>query len=58
MARHGYPSEFGRRVLDLAAVGKKVSEVAHDLSISEQSIYAWRRRDEIDLGPSPRAFLT
>ena len=39
MARHGYPPEFRRRVLDLVAAGKKVSQVAHDVGISEQSIY-------------------
>jgi transposase-like protein len=50
MARHGYPPEFRRRVLDLVAAGKKVSQVAHDLGISEQSIYTWRRQDEIDRG--------
>ena len=53
MARHGYPPEFRRRVLDLVAAGKKISEVAHDLGISEQSIYTWRRQDEIDRGLRP-----
>ena len=32
MAGHGYPPEFRRRVLDLVAAGKKISEVAHDLA--------------------------
>jgi transposase-like protein len=53
MARHGYPPEFRRRVLDLVAAGKKVSQVAHDLGISEQSIYTWRHQDEVDRGLSP-----
>ena len=49
----GYPPEFRRRVLDLVAAGKKVSQVAHDLGISDQSIYSWRRQDEIDRGLRP-----
>jgi hypothetical protein len=44
MAGHGYPPEFRRRVLDLVAAGKKISEVAHDLGSSEQSIYTMRGR--------------
>ncbi len=50
MGRRGYPPEFRRKVLDLVAVGRSVAEVAHDLGISEQSIYVWRRQDRIDRG--------
>jgi transposase-like protein len=39
MARRGYPPEFRRRVVDLVEGGRKVSEVAADLEISEQTIY-------------------
>jgi len=53
MARHGYQPEFRRRVLELVAAGKKISQVAHDLGISAQSIYTWRRQDEIDRGLRP-----
>jgi hypothetical protein len=38
MARHGYPPEFRRRVLDRVAAGKKISQ---------------RRQDEIDRGLHP-----
>ena len=43
MARRGYPPEFRRRVVDLVEGGRKVSEVAADLEVSEQTIYTWRR---------------
>ncbi len=50
MARRGYPPEFRRRVVDLVEGGRKVSAVAADLGISEQSIYTWRRQARIDAG--------
>jgi transposase-like protein len=39
MARRGYPAEFRRRVVDLVEGGRKVSEVATELEVSEQTIY-------------------
>lgn len=53
MGRRGYPAEFRRKVLDLVESGRKVADVAHDLGISEQSIYTWRRQDRIDRGVLP-----
>lgn len=53
MARPGYPAEFRRKVLDLVEAGRSIAEVAHDLEISEQSIYTWRRQDRIDRGLAP-----
>jgi transposase-like protein len=53
MARQSHRPEFRRRVLDLVAAGKKISDVAHDLGISEESIYIGRRQDEIDRGLRP-----
>ncbi len=50
MARRGYPPEFRRRVVDLVQGGRKVSEVATELEISEQTIYTWRRQARIDAG--------
>jgi len=50
MGRRGYPAEFRRKVLDLLAAGKSVASVAHDLEISDQTIYSWRRQDRIDRG--------
>jgi transposase-like protein len=50
MGKRGYPPEFRRRVLDLVEAGRKVAEVAHDLGISGQTIYNWRRQDRIDRG--------
>lgn len=50
MARRGYPSEFPRRVVDLVEAGRKISEIAVELEVSEQTIYVWRRQARIDAG--------
>jgi transposase-like protein len=36
--------------LDLVEAGRPVVDVARDLGISAQSIYAWRRQERIDKG--------
>ena len=43
MGRRGYPAEFRRKVLDLLAEGRSVASVAHDLDVSDQTIYSWRK---------------
>ena len=48
-----YPPEFRRKVLDLVEAGRRVSQVASDLDISEQTIYVWRRQHLIDTGRLP-----
>ena len=53
MGRPGYPAEFRRKVLDLLAEGRSVASVAHDLDVSDQTIYNWRRQDRIDRGDQP-----
>lgn len=53
MGRPGYPAEFRRKVLDLLAEGRSVASIAHDLNISDQTIYTWRRQDRIDRGQQP-----
>jgi transposase len=53
MGRRGYPPEFRQRVLDLLAAGRRVTDLARDLGISSQSIYVWRRQDQIDRGEIP-----
>ena len=53
MGRRGYPPEFRRKVLDLVNAGRPVADVARDLGISAESIYAWRRQDRIDRGLQP-----
>ena len=50
MARKGYPPESRQRVVALVEGGRKISEVASELEISEQTIYTWRRRARIDAG--------
>ena len=53
MGRPGYPAEFRRKALDLLAEGRSVASVAHDLDISDQTLYNWRRQDCIDRGEQP-----
>jgi transposase-like protein len=48
-----YPAEFRRKVLDLVAAGRPAAQVAHDLDISAQVIYTWRRQQLIDSGQVP-----
>jgi transposase-like protein len=50
MGRRGYSSEFRRKVLDLLEQGRSVASVAHDLDLSDQTIYNWRHQDRIDRG--------
>lgn len=50
MGRRGYSAEFRRKVLDLLAQGRSVVSIAHDLDVSNQTIYNWRRQDRIDRG--------
>ena len=50
MARRGYPPEFRQRVVALVEGGRKVSEVAAELEVSEQTIYTWRRQARTDAG--------
>jgi transposase len=53
MGRRGYPPEFRRRVLDLLAGGRRVTDLARDLGVSGQTIYTWRRQEQIDRGLVP-----
>jgi transposase len=45
-----YPPEFRRKVLDLVASGRRVTQVTADLDISEQCIHSWRRQGPFDSG--------
>jgi transposase len=49
----GLPAEFRRKVLDLLAEGRSVASVAHDLDVSDQTVYSWRKQDRIDRGLVP-----
>jgi transposase-like protein len=45
-----YPAEFRRRALDRVEAGHAVVAVAHDLEVSPQTIYNWRRQHLVDTG--------
>ena len=51
MARRGYPPEFRQRVVELVEGGRKVSEVAAEFQVSEQTIYTWRPQGLPDSSP-------
>ena len=53
MGRRGYPPEFRRRVLDLLAAGRRVTDLARNLGVSDQTIYTWRLQEELDRGLVP-----
>ncbi|MFD4529440.1 transposase [Streptomyces sp. NPDC058470] len=48
-----YPPEFRRKVLDLVASGRRVTEVVQLLGVSDQTIYVWHRQDLIETGQLP-----
>lgn len=48
-----YPPEFRSKVLDLLKAGCTVAQVAHELQISDQTIYTWRRQSVVDAGQEP-----
>ena len=50
MARRGYPPEFRQRVVALIEGGRRVSDVAAELEVSEQTIYTWRHQARVDAG--------
>lgn len=45
-----YPPEFRRKVLNLLAAGRSVTEVAEALGISGACIYTLRKQNRIDRG--------
>jgi transposase len=49
-----HPPEFRRRAVDLAREhAKPVSEIAHDLGISESCLRRWLAVDDVDTGRRP-----
>ena len=46
-----YPPEFRREALELLKLSEKpITQIAKDLGVSEQTLYVWRRRAEVDQG--------
>ena len=48
-----YLPEFRRRAVALCRAGGRPGQVAHDLGVSEATIYRWIAQDEVDLGERP-----
>ena len=53
MGQQNCSAEFSRKVLDLLEAGRSVAAVAHDLDLSDHTIYNWGRQDRIDRGEKP-----
>jgi putative transposase len=47
------PAGVRSKVLDLLKAGRTVAQIAHDLQISDQTIYTWRRQSLVDAGQEP-----
>ena len=45
-----YPVDLRREMLDLIEAGKPVAEITVLLGVSDQTIYNWRKQDQIDRG--------
>lgn len=46
-----YPPEFRREALELLKLSEKpISQLAKDLAVSEQTLYAWRKQAQVDDG--------
>lgn len=48
-----YPPEFRRRALDRIEAGHTIRSIAHDLEVSEQTLYRWRTQERVDAGLQP-----
>lgn len=48
-----YSSEFRRKAIDRMLAGEKVQDLAVELSVSDCTLYVWRRQAYIDLGLTP-----
>jgi len=53
MGRREHDPVLRRRAIGLLESGKFVREVAEELGVSGQSIYAWRRQYRVDSGQEP-----
>jgi transposase-like protein len=48
-----YSVEFRRQVVDRMLAGEAVQQLAADLSVSDATLYKWRRQALVDAGESP-----
>jgi transposase-like protein len=48
-----YSSEFRRQACERMLAGEPVKELAAELSVSDATLYKWRRQALIDVGQSP-----
>ena len=48
-SRPAYPEEFRREAVELVRSGRKVSDVAQSLGVTEQSLRNWVKQTELDL---------
>ena len=56
--RRKFTKEFKAEVVQLVRQGKSVAQVSRDLGLSESSVHAWAKQQEIDAGSGPVGALT
>jgi transposase len=47
-SRPPYPEEFRREAVELVRGGRKVSDVAQSLGVTEQSLRTWVKQDQVE----------
>ena len=53
MGRRGHSAGARRQALDLLSQGRSVRQVATAVGVADQTIYNWRRQEQIDAGNAP-----
>ena len=56
--RRVFPPEFKADAVKLVQSGRRVSEVARELDLTETALRAWVQRAEVDAGKGPSGALT
>jgi transposase len=50
MAKHPRPPEFRQKIIELVPSGRSGNDVAHEFSISRQTLSNWLKQDDLDSG--------
>lgn len=45
-----YPPEFRHKVVELARVGRRIEDLAHEFELAPQTVRNWIKQDDLDAG--------